>query len=57
MTVVPTPADIVALRTSDAVTARRARLEVRDALGARMSQGWTVAGVSADGSYLLLPPS
>lgn len=57
MTAVPTPADIVASRSSDAAAARRARLELRTALGARMAEGWTIAGMSTDGSYLLLPPS
>ena len=54
---VATPPDIVALRASDAAAARRARLEVREALGSRVRAGWTIAGVSAEGSYLLVPPS
>jgi predicted GNAT superfamily acetyltransferase len=54
---VPTPADIVALRATDAAAARAARQELREALGGRMASGWTIEGVSADGSYLLRLPS
>ncbi len=57
MTTVATPPDIVALRASDPGAAQRARLEVREALGVRMQAGWTIEGVTADGSYLLVPPS
>ncbi len=55
--VVATPADIVALRASDPAAAHRARLEVREAVGARMAAGWTIVGVDVDGSYVLRLPS
>ena len=55
--VVATPSDIVALRASDPAAAHRARLEVREAVGERMAGGWTIAGVDAEGSYVLRPPS
>ncbi len=54
---VPTPLDIVALRATDPRAARRARLEVRESLGELMGGGWTVLGVTAEGSYVLRPPS
>ena len=55
--VVATPSDIVALRATDAAAAHRARLEVREAVGARMAAGWTIVGVDVDGSYVLRLPS
>jgi len=54
---VPTPEDIVSLRATDPDAARAARVEVRSALGPRMADGWTIAGVDEHGSYVLLPPS
>ena len=55
--VVSTPADIVELRVTDPAAAHRARVDVRAALGERMAAGWIVAGLTADGSYVLRPPS
>jgi predicted GNAT superfamily acetyltransferase len=54
---VATPADIVALRAADPAAARRARVDVREAVGERMAQGWVIAGVDAEGRYVLRPPS
>jgi predicted GNAT superfamily acetyltransferase len=54
---VPTPADIVGLRAADPVGAHAARLSVREELGGRMRTGWTVVGVTADGSYALRAPA
>ena len=54
---VPTPADIVGMRAADPVAARHARIEVREELGGRMDVGWTVVGVTAEGSYALRPPA
>ena len=55
--VVPTPSDIVALRATDPVAAHRARVALRESLGERMAAGWTVAGLDAEGSYVLRSPS
>jgi predicted GNAT superfamily acetyltransferase len=54
---VPTPADIVELRAADPTAARHARLAVREELGLRMRAGWTVVGVTAEGSYALGAPA
>jgi predicted GNAT superfamily acetyltransferase len=50
---VPTPPDIVALRRTDPDEARRWRLETRRMLAPRMSDGWTVVGMTDQGEYLL----
>ena len=54
---VVTPADIVSLRANDPAAARAARLDMRSSLGSRMANGWTVAGVDQQSSYVLRPPS
>ena len=50
---VPTPHDIVTLRRTDPGEARRWRLEMRRMLAPRMSDGWIVVGMTAQGEYLL----
>ncbi len=54
---VPTPADIVGLRAADPIAAHDVRLSLRDELGGRLRAGWTVVGVTAEGSYALLAPA
>lgn len=52
---VAVPADIVALRRDDPQLALRWRLAVRDSLGGRMRQGWTVTGMTDDQRYVVEP--
>jgi predicted GNAT superfamily acetyltransferase len=47
------PADIVALRRDDPALARQWRRAVRDSLGSRMRQGWTVTGMTDDQRYVV----
>ncbi len=54
---VPTPADIVGLRAADPSAAHDARLSLREELGGRMRAGWTVVGLTVEGSYALLAPA
>ena len=53
--VVPLPDDIVAIRSSDPAAALEWRLRVREALTSAMAQGFTSEGVTAEGSYVLVP--
>jgi predicted GNAT superfamily acetyltransferase len=50
---VEVPSDIVTLRRVDPALARRWRLAVRDSLGGRMRQGWTVTAMTDDQRYVL----
>jgi predicted GNAT superfamily acetyltransferase len=47
------PDDIVSLRQANPVLARAWRFALRDTLGAALSQGYRVTGVTKDGAYLL----
>ena len=53
--VVPLPGDIVEIRASDPAVALEWRLRVREALMSAMAEGFTVEGVTAEGSYVLVP--
>jgi predicted GNAT superfamily acetyltransferase len=48
-----TPSDIVAIRAGDPVGAQRWRVELRGALGERLTSGWSVVGVTSEGAYLV----
>jgi predicted GNAT superfamily acetyltransferase len=49
----PTPDDIEALRRVDPLAGRRWRVEVRETLTSALADGYAVAGVGADGAYVL----
>ncbi|SDM29169.1 GNAT family N-acetyltransferase [Allokutzneria albata] len=50
---VAVPEDIEALRRSDPASARRWRLDVREAVQLAFAEGYTVTGMTPDGSYVL----
>ena len=49
----PTPPDIEALRRADPAAGIRWRLDVRETLTSALADGYAVAGVTADGAYVL----
>jgi predicted GNAT superfamily acetyltransferase len=49
----PIPDDIEAVRSVDPPAGRRWRLEVRETLTSALAHGYAVAGVSAEGAYVL----
>jgi predicted GNAT superfamily acetyltransferase len=51
--VIETPSDIVAMRAGDPVGAQRWRVELREALGERLTTGWRVVGVTTVGAYVI----
>jgi predicted GNAT superfamily acetyltransferase len=51
------PDDIIEIRATDAVVARRWRLEVREQVGGALERGAVVRGVDAKGAYVVGPPS
>jgi predicted GNAT superfamily acetyltransferase len=54
---VETPSDIIAMRTAYPVGAQRWRVELREALGERLTSGWRVVGVTTEGAYVLRKPA
>lgn len=54
--VVDTPDDIVSLRGTDPALARSWRARLREELGGRLAEGGRVAGVTAVGGYVVVPP-
>ncbi len=54
--VVALPDDVVALRRADSQAALGWRMRVREAMVPALAAGWTVAGVTVEGSYVLVPP-
>ncbi len=54
--VVPTPADIVALRRESPIEAKAWRHRLRDELDGPLALGWTITELTTDGAYVLAPP-
>lgn len=52
---VPTPPNIVALRGRDPDAARRWRHDLRERLGPRLADGWSVVAMTSDGDYVVRP--
>ena len=50
---VATPPDIEALRLADPEEAKRWRYALRESLAGPLAEGWTIAGVTREGSYAL----
>jgi predicted GNAT superfamily acetyltransferase len=50
------PFDIVAVRTGDRQQAIEWRHRVRESLHPRLVEGWSVRGLTREGSYVLTPP-
>ena len=50
---VPTPADIVALRQTDPAAVAQWRTDTREALTAALAQGRRIAGFTRDGNYVI----
>lgn len=51
------PEDVEALRSAAPKTAAQWRTALREAMHPLMAAGWTVAGLTAEGFYLLRPPA